>query len=111
MSQRAEYCEFLNSAFAKTQHRRPNGRGVPGAGNDLFFDARASSLSGRWRWDGRTFSVLDGKENHPIIGGSLTADLLQDRETVEPWQHDVQNNGVNVSVERLFEPIGSRVCQ
>jgi len=47
MSQRAEYCEFLNSAFAKTQHRRPNGRGVPGAGNDLFFDARASSLSGR----------------------------------------------------------------
>ena len=62
-----EYCEFLNSALAKRQIEvRKDGVYLTG-GKDLLCDARASSPASRIGWDGQRFSVLDKKENHPMV--------------------------------------------
>jgi formylglycine-generating enzyme required for sulfatase activity len=70
-----QYCDFLNSALAqrmvvvrKPEVARPATGGVYlVGGSDLLCDTRESSPSSRIGWEGGRFSVLDKKENHPMV--------------------------------------------
>ena len=62
-----EYCEFLNAALASHQVEVRQGGVYLVGGNDLLCDTRESSPCSRIGWDGSKFSVLDQKENHPMV--------------------------------------------
>jgi formylglycine-generating enzyme required for sulfatase activity/phosphatidylethanolamine-binding protein (PEBP) family uncharacterized protein len=62
-----EYCAFLNSALGQKQIEvRADGVYLVG-GNDLLCETRARSPYNRIGCNGATFTVLDRKENHPIV--------------------------------------------
>ncbi|MCX7006285.1 MAG: SUMF1/EgtB/PvdO family nonheme iron enzyme [Kiritimatiellaeota bacterium] len=62
-----EYCEFLNATLAQRQVEVRKGGVYAAGGSELLCDTRESSVASRIGWDGQKFSVLDGKENHPMI--------------------------------------------
>lgn len=62
-----EYCEFLNAALAQRQIEVRKGGVYLVGGSDLLCDTRESSLPSRIGWDGGKFSVLDKKEDHPMV--------------------------------------------
>jgi formylglycine-generating enzyme required for sulfatase activity/phosphatidylethanolamine-binding protein (PEBP) family uncharacterized protein len=62
-----EFCEFLNSAWnAKQLEVREGGVFLTG-GADLLCETRAMSPYSRIGWNGKAFSVLDKKEQHPVV--------------------------------------------
>ena len=62
-----QYCEFLNSALAQRMIEVRKGGVYLTGGSDLLCDTRESSPSSEVGWDGKKFSVLDRKENHPVV--------------------------------------------
>ena len=63
----AQYCAFLNSALGPgTIEVRDGGVFLTG-GRDLLCETRVMSPYSRIGWDGKSFKVLDGKDNHPIV--------------------------------------------
>jgi formylglycine-generating enzyme required for sulfatase activity/phosphatidylethanolamine-binding protein (PEBP) family uncharacterized protein len=62
-----EYCEFLNSALAQRQIEVRKGGVYLVGGSDLLCDTRESSPASRIGCDGKSFTVLDKKETHPIV--------------------------------------------
>ena len=62
-----EYCEFLNSALAQKSIEVRNGGVHLVGGQDLLCDTRGSSQYSRIGWDGKSFTVLDQKEDHPMV--------------------------------------------
>ena len=62
-----EYGDFLNSALARKSIEVRNG-GVYLAGRlNLLCDTRGSSPYSRIDWDGKIFTVLDQKDDHPMV--------------------------------------------
>ena len=62
-----EYAEFLNSALAQGMIEVRNGAVYLAGSSELLCDTRQSSPSSRIGWDGKKFSVLDRKEDHPMV--------------------------------------------
>ena len=62
-----EYCEFLNLALAKNMIEVRTGAVYLVNGKDVLCDTRQASPPSRIGWDGKTFSVLDKKEDHPMV--------------------------------------------
>src|SRR5512135_375827 len=62
-----EYCEFLNSALAQRMIEVREGGVYLVRGKDLLCETRGMSPYSRIGWGGGKFSVLDRKENHPIV--------------------------------------------
>ncbi|MCX6930826.1 MAG: SUMF1/EgtB/PvdO family nonheme iron enzyme, partial [Verrucomicrobia bacterium] len=62
-----QYGEFLNAALAQRMIEVRKGGVYLVRGNDLLCDTRESSQCSRIGWDGKSFSVLDQKENHPMV--------------------------------------------
>ena len=62
-----EYCAFLNAALAqKTVEVRGGGVYLAGGG-ELLCETREMSPHSRIGWSGGAFSVLDRKEDHPVV--------------------------------------------
>jgi formylglycine-generating enzyme required for sulfatase activity/phosphatidylethanolamine-binding protein (PEBP) family uncharacterized protein len=62
-----QFCEFLNAALAaRTIEMRQGGVYLAGK-NDLLAETRVMSPYSRVGWDGSRFTVLDGKERHPVV--------------------------------------------
>jgi len=62
-----QFAEFLNSALAQNAVEVRN-RGVYlTGGKDLLVETRTMSPYSRLGWDGKTFSVMDKKEDHPVV--------------------------------------------
>ena len=62
-----EYCEFLNSALAQKQIEVRDGGVYLATGRDLLCETRVTSSFSRIGWGGKSFAVLDKKENHPVV--------------------------------------------
>ena len=62
-----EYCEFLNAALADKTLEVRNGGVYRVGGSDLLCETRDMSPFSRIGWDGGSFSVLDHKEDHPVV--------------------------------------------
>ena len=62
-----QYCEFLNSALAQKSIEIRNGGVYLLGGQDLLCDTRTMSPYSRIGWSGKQFTVLDQKEDHPMV--------------------------------------------
>ncbi|MBI5834496.1 MAG: SUMF1/EgtB/PvdO family nonheme iron enzyme [Armatimonadetes bacterium] len=62
-----EFCAFLNSALGARSVEVRQGGVYPAGGQDLLCETRAMSPYSRLWWDGAKFTVLDGKDNHPVV--------------------------------------------
>jgi formylglycine-generating enzyme required for sulfatase activity len=109
-----QYCEFLNSALAQRSIEvRGGGIYLPG-GSELLAETREMSQYSRIGWDGQTFSVLDGKENHPIVcirwpGAAVYCNWLSAERQFLPcydtatWTCDLSKAGFRLPTEAEWE--------
>lgn len=64
----ADYVAFLNAALAEGSVQVSGGLVRATAGGGLLCDTRAAVAWSRVGWTGSRFEVLDGKEQHPMVG-------------------------------------------
>jgi formylglycine-generating enzyme required for sulfatase activity len=62
-----QYCEYLNSAYGQGLIEVSSDVVYKAGGSEPYCDTTTSSLWSRITWDGATFGVTTGKENHPMI--------------------------------------------
>jgi len=63
-----QYCEFLNSALSENLIEVRDGPIVYGLdANELYCDTHEYDSESRIVWDGDTFGVVAGKEDHPMV--------------------------------------------
>jgi len=62
-----EYCDFLNSALKQKQIEVRTGGVCLVEGRDLLCETRGMSRYSRIGWDGESFTVLDHKQDHPMV--------------------------------------------
>jgi len=63
-----EYVHSLNYALSRRLIEVRNGLVYLKGGNNMLSDTHESQSFSRIGWDGKTFSVLDNKEQHPVVG-------------------------------------------
>jgi len=63
-----QYCNFLNSALSHSLIEVRNGFVFAPGGGKIYCETRKAVPYGRIAWDGSRFTVLDSKEEHPMIG-------------------------------------------
>ena len=61
-----QYAEYLNAAMAQGSIEVRNGAVYGKGGNEIYFTTRQADPFSRIGWDGRTFTVLDNRGNHPV---------------------------------------------
>ena len=109
-----QYCEFLNAALAQRMIEVRKGGVYLVGGSDLLCDTRESSSCSRIGWDGRKFSVLDKKENHPMVcvrwhGAAVYCNWLSAQRRLPlcynttTWDCDYNKSGFRLPTEPEWE--------
>ena len=109
-----QYSEFLNSAFDQRQIEIRNGGVYQADGGDLLCETRSMSPYSRIDWDSVRFTVLDGKENHPIVcirwpGAAAFCNWMSAQQDLpacyDPvsWNCDFNKSGFRVPTEAEWE--------
>ena len=109
-----EYCGFLNDSLARKQIGARKGGVYLAGGTDLLCDTRESSPSSPLGWDGKKFTVLDNKDDHPVVcvrwhgaavycnwlGAQKNAPLCYNPAT---WDCDFNKSGFRLPTEAEWE--------
>ncbi len=109
-----EYCSFLNAALARKGIEVRNGGVYLVGGKDLLCDTRQSSVPSGIGWDGKTFSVLDNKDNHPMTcvrwtGAAVYCNWLSAQKSkpvcydTSTWACDFNKSGFRLPTEAEWE--------
>ena len=110
----AQYVEFLNSALAQRLIAVRGGGVYLAGGSDLLCDTRASSPSSEVGWEGAKFSVLDRKEDHPMVcvrwhGAAVYCNWLSAQRKLplcydmKTWDCDFNKSGYRLPTEPEWE--------
>ena len=110
----AQYGAFLNSALGPGTIEVRNGGVFLTGGSDLLCETRVMSPYSRIGWDGKRFTVLDAKDNHPIVcirweGAALYCNWLSARQKLplcydpQTWTCDFQKSGYRLPTEAEWE--------
>ncbi len=64
----AQYCSYLNSAISQGNIEVREGLVYASGGNDIYCETREYVDYSSIGWDDSLFSVLNNRENHPMVG-------------------------------------------
>jgi Raf kinase inhibitor-like YbhB/YbcL family protein len=109
-----QYCDFLNAALAQKRIEVRDGGVYLVGGSDLLCDTRKSSAASRIGFDGKTFTVLDHKEHHPMIcvrwhGACVYCNWMSAKHgfpqcyNTKTWDCDFNKSGFRLPTEAEWE--------
>lgn len=109
-----EFCEFLNAALTGKLIEVRNGGVYLVGGSDLLCETRTMSRYSRIGWDGGSFSVLDHKEDHPVVcirwpGAALYCNWLSAQQgkplcyDTTSWACEFNKSGFRLPTEAEWE--------
>ena len=109
-----DFCDFLNSALARQAIQLRDGGVFLRSGSELLCETREMSPHSRIGWSGGKFSVLDGKEAHPIVcirwpGAATYCNWLSSQKklpscyNLSTWECDFNKSGFRLPTEAEWE--------
>jgi len=110
----AEYCASLNSGLAQKLIDVRSGGVYLVGGSDLLCETRGMSAHSRIGWDGKSFFVLDQKQDHPMVcvrwhGAAVYCNWLSGQKgfpkcyNTSTWDCDFNKSGFRLPTEAEWE--------